>query len=626
MAKIQKVGRELPVHATIERFEVVGDGSSGDVLSSALDVVKARVSLVKSGQHVDYIIRVMLEGQSWLVTKRFNEFATLSDVLKKRLASVPEMPAKSVVRQFSPEYLEARKCGLTAFLRELCRRRDATNCREFQDFLLLRQRVPALSQLDSSEPVQAAEVQEASFGIADFDYDPVQGMLLMGSSDFSWTSRVDTKITNIKMPWEKKSPNLPSSQMSLWQQSPAELKFEMQSMSRFTALTSCVLLINCRDKAVCLAGLSDGTIGCHPLRSERKAGGSGASVLPLVRHTSAVVALALDEIEQWLFSASSDKAIIVFDLRRSMIQCEVQAPAAVTKMQLCQEQRRLFTALKNGTVVIWDASVLPMQRMATVPDGASGNPITAMDYDPSSGTLFTASKEGIQLWTVKTSDGGGWGRKLGQITDMSSPPTALAWAPSSREIIAGFANGAVVIFDLDQGGPSYAIAAHADGVSAVRWLDAPRRLLTAAKDKTLKIWDFPSLERAPLDANSWTAASMQSQSNSYDQTRTRSTTSSGLHAADPPFGRASAPIDYSGGYGNPLSAPGPSAQGKASYTGNPTGPRDPHCDPHTGEPATLRASGLSGAVPVPRDNVVGRPPSAALANDDSDDDLAGWNR
>eukprot|EP00439_Symbiodinium_sp_Y106_P063019 s1430_g9.t1 len=83
--------------------------------------------------------------------------------------------------------------------------------------------------------------------------------------------------------------------------------------------------------------------------------------------------------------------------------------------------------------------------------------------------------DGLVVWL-------GWGRKLGQITEMSSPPTALVWAASSREVIAGFGNGAVVVFDLDQGEPSYAIQAHADAVTAAKWLDAPRRLLTASKD------------------------------------------------------------------------------------------------------------------------------------------------
>eukprot|EP00435_Cladocopium_sp_Y103_P021341 s3624_g5.t1 len=163
-----------------------------------------------------------------------------------------------------------------------------------------------------------------------------------------------------------------------------------------------------------------------------------------------------------------------------------------------KEQRKLFASLKSGVVVVYDTSILPMQRVASIPDSGitNPNPITAMDYDAGTGTLFTGSKDGIILWTVKMGDMGGWGRRVAQIASMEAP-TSLAWAQSSREIIAGFDNGAVVVFDMDrnQGEPSYAIQAHADGVTAVKWLDAPRRLLTASKDKTLKIWDFPSMQR-----------------------------------------------------------------------------------------------------------------------------------
>ena len=104
-----------------------------------------------------------------------SQVVALHDVLKVRLTSVPEVPSKSAVRQFSHEYLEAprrqsttrvceymqalptmkakvdvcvlpvwaygvarmekrhrqaRKDSLNNYLRELCRRRDAMNCSE----------------------------------------------------------------------------------------------------------------------------------------------------------------------------------------------------------------------------------------------------------------------------------------------------------------------------------------------------------------------------------------------------------------------------------------------------------------------------------------------------------------
>lgn len=626
MAKVQKVGREVPVTAWVERFQVVDAGSGQDVLSKGLDAVKARVSLAKTGQHVEYLIRVSFEGQSWQITKRYNEFAALYEVLKKRLASIPMMPSKSVVRQFAPEYLEQRKNGLSDFLRQVCIRRDAVNCREVQDFLLLRQRVPYLAHPDASEPVQSAEVQEASFGIAHFDYDPVQGLLLMGSSDFSWASRVDTKITNIKMPWEKKAPNLPSSQMSVWQQSPAELKFAMQNMNRFTSLISCVVMANCRDKATCLAGLSDGTVGMLPFKAERGAPRS-ESLLPLVTHTASVVALAVDESEQWLFSASADKAIKVFDLKHQRIQCEVQVPAPATHMIHCQEQMKLFASLKSGVVVVYDTSILPMQRVASIPDSGitNPNPITAMDYDASTGTLFTGSKDGIILWTVKMGDMGGWGRRVAQIASMEAP-TSLAWAQSSREIIAGFENGAVVVFDMDrnQGEPSYAIQAHADGVTAVKWLDAPRRLFTASKDKTLKIWDFPSMQRAPLDPSfvpqashapekwgSFSGPSQASWTRGADPLRDR--TGSNLES-EGPQGFSGGHGGYPGGTAAPVST--------SAFTGGaaPIG----HAVVSSAAPGAVSgAVSYTGAKTAPI--VVGAAPSAATAAEDSDEDLAGWD-
>jgi len=169
----------------------------------------------------EYTVVVVHEREHWSLRKRFNEFAVLHDVLSKRLPAMPQLPAKSVVRQFNAEYLEARKKELTLYLRELCKRRDVLNSQEAQQFLGLPQHVAAFRQTSVTEPIQAAEVHEAAFGIADFVYDPMQGLLLLGATDFSLTSRLDTKITNIKLPWEPAAPNLPTAQMSLWRQTPS---------------------------------------------------------------------------------------------------------------------------------------------------------------------------------------------------------------------------------------------------------------------------------------------------------------------------------------------------------------------------------------------------------------------
>jgi len=500
MSEVQKLGRDVQLRVSVERYDIVeSSASSGSFL-------KTRMSIVKSGQHVEFTFRVQHEAHQWQIRKRFSEVADLHDILKRRLPSVPKMPEKSTVRQFSVEYLEQRKTALQVYIQELVRRRDAVNCREVQVFFGMPDNVPTFRQPSGCEPVQSAEVQEAVFGITSFVYEPMQGLLLLGASDCSWTSRMDTKITNIKLPWEPAAPNLPTSQMSLWRQSPADLRFDMQFTCRFTHTISCVVLCPNKERGFALCGLSNGTVGYHSIRGEPGVSNLG-STLPLLRHAAAVVALASDDAEGWVISASKDNAVMIYDTRRQMIVSEVQTPAPTSTMFYSKEQKRLFCGLTNGRVIVWNTSTLPIQQLSSIPDASDGMMpsnarISALDYDISSGTLFTGSKEGFRLYQVKNSPQGCWARFVGQIPPAANTPTAVCWASSSREILAGLSTGSVVVFDIDSGEATFAFQAHQEEVSSMLWLDAPRRLLTASKDKTLKIWDFPSLTRVPLEEQS----------------------------------------------------------------------------------------------------------------------------
>lgn len=626
MAEVRKVGCDIGITASVERYEIVDSattpGPAASAVSRGLDVLKARVSLVKGGQHVEYQLRVTHEdGKIWLLRKRFNEVSALHDILKKRLTCVPEIPAKSVVRQFSPEYLEARKLALGHYLREICKRRDVMNCPEAQEFFALAENVPNFRQNGGLEPMQVAEVRESTFGITAFDFDPVQGLLLLGARESSWASRLDTKITNIKLPWEPAAPNLPTSQMSLWRQVGADLRFEMQFACRYVASVSCVVLSVGREGGVCLCGLGDGTVGCTPVKGETGVNVRG-STLPLLRHTAGVVALATDEGEQWLISASKDKAIMVYDTKRQMILCEVQTPAPTSTMTYCSVQRRLMTGLTNGQIVLWDTSILPIQQLVSIPEASAGPldnvPISAMDYDTSNSTLFSAARDGFTLWTVKSSSAGSWGRKVGQIVAPGSSPTAVAWAASSREILAGFASGAVVVFDVDKGEPTFALQAHKEEVTTLLWLDAPRRLITGSKDKTVKMWDFPSLRRAKLE----------DQQSFEDVAAGGPTVSVAPHLGQTARGRSgsgsatsfSAGAAIPGFRGDPLSGASSDSRGVFEPTARP---------PTSSErSAATAAAPAAPPFPVPASSgprVLGAP-AGSMVKGDSDDDLAGWDR
>ena len=76
MVRIGKGPQDLQIAPLVLGFQVVDAGSGQDVLSKSLDVVKARVSLAKTGQHVAGALRLStLEFlpnslASWVLIKR----------------------------------------------------------------------------------------------------------------------------------------------------------------------------------------------------------------------------------------------------------------------------------------------------------------------------------------------------------------------------------------------------------------------------------------------------------------------------------------------------------------------------------------------------------------------------
>lgn len=626
-SEVQKVGRDISFRATVVSYNVADPQKTGG-FTSALGSLKARLSVASSGQYVEWIIRVQCEAKEWQVKKRFSEIAQLHDIIAKRLPNLPALPSKSAVRQFSPEYLEARKSALNMYFEFICKRRDFNNCAEMHQFFGLVDMLPGFKGNQATDPVQSAEVHESAFGIVDFSYDQLHGMLLLGSSDRSWTSRMDTKLTNIKLPWEPNAPNLPSSQMSMWRQSTSDLRFELQFMCRYTNTISCVaILMQGADKGLCLCGLSDGTVGFHSIKAESGVN-TAAQTLPLLRHTAAVSAIAVDEGEQWIFTASKDCAVTVYDAKKQILQCEVQTTSPVTVLYHCPGQKRLFSGLQSGKVLMWDTSILPIQQLAVIPDGAVPDPmhtfrIGAMDYDMGTSTLFTACDKGLTLWAVKSSSSSGWGRKAGQVPDITGRPTTIAWATSSRELMVGFESGAVVIFDTEIGAPSFSIQAHDDALTSMVWLDAPRRLLTAGMDKKVKIWDFPSLRRIPLE-DQWAFRFLDEQDTDNKAGATSSSTGRGTRR--------------SAGDSKPAFAPGadplagvvlaPTGLSSSSHSA-PVGAREEARREERFSPpsrAPLPANPLEALARPSAPKVTGAKPGTVPTKADSDDDdlLATW--
>lgn len=489
-----KLGREVTASVTIDHYDVITPASNAGPLAS----LKNRVTLVKDGQYIEYTLKVTCEGKTWNIKKRFKEIAELHKLLQDRFPSVPRLPEKTVLRNFAIDKIEQRVQMLKHYYEALSKRRDVMNCPELWKFFHFAEHQTGFQQAAAATPVQTAEVQEANFGIADFAYDLERGILLMGAVDFSSISRLDTMIMNMKLPWEKQAMNLPVAQMSIWRQVSGTLRFNLQSVVRYSTPLTCVCLSG--DHGYCFAGLHDGTVGFRKVQ-EASDGAAHGNVLPLLRHTSPVTALVYGRSEKWLFSASKDGRLSVFDMEKQLVASDEHSPSPIVELYYDAPNRRLYSGTLSGKVGIWDVAVLPPRLQASLPDGLGpeGSMVSSLELDSNAQNLFSASKEGISVYAIRSTASQAWGRKMGSLSTGASAATSVQWAASSKELLVGCENGTVCIFDIEKGQSSFVLQAHDKGVTALMWLDAPRRLLTASKDKTLKIWDFPSLKTTQLE-------------------------------------------------------------------------------------------------------------------------------
>lgn len=113
---------------------------------------------------------------------------------------MPKCPAKAFFK-LNDEALEQRRKDLQFYVRALAKRSDLRTDPFFRDFFEL-----DLHNFNTIcySPLKVTELSDLPLGIRDFHYLNDKGLLFFALSDMKITSRIDSYLTNISLPWEKK--------------------------------------------------------------------------------------------------------------------------------------------------------------------------------------------------------------------------------------------------------------------------------------------------------------------------------------------------------------------------------------------------------------------------------------
>lgn len=135
----------------------------------------------------------------------------------------------------------------------------------------------------------------------------------------------------------------------------------------------------------------------------------------------------------------------------------------------------------TGLVCLYNAST--HQMLAELEGGAGG--VHALAFSPGSQQLATASDDGVlRLWDVP---GGKLQTSIGKTGD--SAVNCVIYSADGRYVVAGLADGTVGAWNVSSGEAIFRSQVHGAGVTCLAFTPDSSRLMTAAADQSLKIFD-----------------------------------------------------------------------------------------------------------------------------------------
>ena len=113
----------------------------------------------------DLEITSNITHNSWMLSKRYNEFKALHSSLSKIYINLPSIPGTTFFKMTSNEQLNKRKLALEKFLQACVQRKDIFLNQEFRNFLELEENAP---EVIANDVKIKYEYKNLHLGVRDF--------------------------------------------------------------------------------------------------------------------------------------------------------------------------------------------------------------------------------------------------------------------------------------------------------------------------------------------------------------------------------------------------------------------------------------------------------------------------
>ena len=437
--------------------------------------------------------------ENWILEKRYSEIDALHKTLSKLYPNIPPMPGKTLFKIKDHDQLEKRKKQLEIFLKECANRKDIVSNESFKGFMDIDKHSP---EMTFNAPTILYENNELPLGVRDCIYYEEGQILFLVCCDMNITSRVDAYITNVNLPWEKKT-DQHISVGAVFAFKVIEDKrgnsyyFDKLWAKSFPEQTG-VVNFN-KNSLILQVGLDSGSIIFYRTSIESKylAFDEAINFKP---HSSRVMGLSYDDIQGYIYSCSSDKKFMVSEFNDpSAIREIAESAYGYTALIHDQQNGRIFLTNEGGILSVFSTNVYP-PNLTTVIQTHTSNCIRALDIDFYKQYIFTGTNKG----DISVLDLGMPGKEklIKEISYFGGnlEIRILRYNPDNHELYSGDQKGKITVWSLKTGQSIYAWQAHSGAITQMRYNRRKKQLLSVAKDKKIIYWQIP---------DSWVNASVK---------------------------------------------------------------------------------------------------------------------
>lgn len=218
-----------------------------------------------------------------------------------------------------------------------------------------------------------------------------------------------------------------------------------------------------------------------------------APLLSYTGHAGNVTALGYQREGKWLFSASEDRTVKIWDVRAAGCQREMENAAPVTTAVLHPNQAELLYGDQTGALKVWDLRTNRCTR-ALVPLEKVEVPLRSISLSVNGKRAVAANNRGqCFVWRLAGEDTSVF-EPYTKLDAHATYVTSVRISPDCKLVATASADGTVKVFDMKAFKTVQTLKGHDDWVWDAQWSADSSMLATCSSDKTAKLWNVATGE------------------------------------------------------------------------------------------------------------------------------------